>query len=65
VQPGLPRYRKEREGILSAHLMPPKIPEIRTGRSEQTRPANRKHIRHGMRVLRSNPRFAVVVRQRR
>ena len=31
MQPGLLGYCKEREGILSAPLMPPKIPEVRAG----------------------------------
>ena len=43
--------------------MPPKIPEVRTvERADQS--GEPKDIRYGMRVLRSNPRFAVVARQR-
>jgi hypothetical protein len=37
VQPGLQRYRKEREGILSAPLMPPKIHEVRAGEGVRNR----------------------------
>src|SRR6266568_2971077 len=56
VQPGLLGYRKERKGILSAPLMPPKIPEVRAGPlTEQTRPSSRKDIRHGMLI---GPLFA-------
>ncbi len=56
MQPGLLGYRKEREAILSAPLMPPKILEVMAGRlTEQTRPSSRKDIRHDMLI---GPLFA-------
>ena len=48
MQPGLQRYRKEREGILSAPLMPPKIPEVRAGEGAW----NRERERYKLDVLR-------------
>jgi hypothetical protein len=44
--------------------MPPKIPGVERAVERADSSGEPKDIRYGMRVLRSNPRFAVVARQR-